>query len=308
VDAKIIDYLKILHERDDFEGIVRLIHNIPRDQWNYELMGRLASAYNNLDFYDQAIELLESCKDQGINDHYWHFRKAYAHFYKDEDDLALIGFQKALELLPEDKDTLWFLGQLNNSETNTASNNENGIYWVAQLNAKLQPIDRGEYFEDPLTEMLEENDLGHVSGGGTALKKGGEVDYCDIEINVSNTDERVSNAVVHFLNMLGAPKGSKLKIDNEHHITFGVTEGLAIYLNGTDLPESVYQDCDINFAYSELARLIEPDKGRVLSYWQGPSDTAFYLYGNSFETMKSLIADFVAEYPLCEKCRIEKVA
>ncbi|HWV09054.1 MAG TPA: hypothetical protein VN156_05900, partial [Pseudomonas sp.] len=84
-------------------------------------------------------------------------------------------------------------------------------------------------------------------------------------------------------------------------------EGLAIYLNGTDLEKTVYEECDSNVVYSELDRLTEGN-GRVYSYWQGPTETAFYLYGNSFTEMKHLITELVDTYPLCHKCRIEQIA
>jgi len=86
-----------------------------------------------------------------------------------------------------------------------------------------------------------------------------------------------------------------------------VTEGLGIYLNGSDLPDDVYQNCDCNIVYSEISRLID-GKGLIMSHWEGASETAFYLYGESFAILKSLISDFVATYPLCHKCRIEKIA
>ena len=74
-----------------------------------------------------------------------------------------------------------------------------------------------------------------------------------------------------------------------------------------ELPEATYQSCDSNFVYGELDRLLEGE-GRVLSYWQGPTETAFYMYGNSFEEMKRSIAGFLASYPLCERCRVLQVA
>lgn len=59
--------------------------------------------------------------------------------------------------------------------------------------------------------------------------------------------------------------------------------------------------------YAELDRLIAPG-GRVLSYWQGPNKTAFYLYGASFSTMRTAIDGFISTYPLFQKARIEQIA
>jgi len=48
--------------------------------------------------------------------------------------------------------------------------------------------------------------------------------------------------------------------------------------------------------------------GEVCSWWQGPSETALYLYGASFDTMAERIADLLATYPLCQGARVIKVA
>jgi hypothetical protein len=49
-------------------------------------------------------------------------------------------------------------------------------------------------------------------------------------------------------------------------------------------------------------------KKRVLSFWQGPRETALYLYGASFNEMQSRIAAFIGSYPLWQRCRIEQIA
>lgn len=179
---------------------------------------------------------------------------------------------------------------------------------VAQLNARIQPLDRDELFDEPLDDALRRASLGEVSGGGTMQGLSGEVEFCDIEIAVGAPGPDAEARIIEELERLGAPKGSKLMVEADgREVPFGVTEGLAVYLNGTDLPDEVYKQCDSNFVYSELERLLE-GSGRVLSHWQGPTETALYLYGKSFSDMQARIADFVASYPLCQKCRIEQIA
>lgn len=193
------------------------------------------------------------------------------------------------------------------SKKNT-KNTKNTPVIVAQLNARVQPMHRGEFFEDPLDEELKRTWVGEVVGGGALPDNAGEIQYCDIEIEVAKSGRDAVNRIKAALERLGAPKGSKLIFEGEgRELPFGVTEGLAIYLNGTDLPDKVYRECDSNFVYGELGRLLE-GVGRVLSYWQGPAETALYLYGKSAAEMKSRIAAFIASYPLCRKCRIEQIA
>jgi len=183
-----------------------------------------------------------------------------------------------------------------------------GQFLVARINAKLQPTHREEFFGGPLNAALKTQGRCEVSGGGTLQGVSGEIEYCDIEINAFDLDDATVNLVVSTLESLGAPKGSKLTIESTgEEIQFGRAEGMAVYLNGTDLPDETYRDCDSNHVYAEFDRLLGGD-GRVLSYWQGPRETAFYMYGRSFDEMRHRLSGFIASYPLCAQCRAERVA
>lgn len=177
---------------------------------------------------------------------------------------------------------------------------------TAELNHKIGPIQRGDVYEDPLAAHLETLGLGEVDGGGTMQHKDGEINYCDVHI-ILEPAEGAFRSVIQFLEGCGAPKGSKLKAyhgdDSVKELLFGVREGLGIYLDGINLPDEVYRDCDSNFIVSELDRLLE-GHGSVESHWQGPTETALYVYGDSTSLMKPLIADFLAAYPLCAGARV----
>ena len=179
---------------------------------------------------------------------------------------------------------------------------------IARLNARAQPLDRGDVYEDPLNDILKAAGTGEVTGGGTMLGADGEIEFCDLEITVPEATDGVLATIREALEGLGAPKGSTLIWnDGERELEFGTCEGLAVYLNGTDLPHEVYQQCDVNVVYEEFGRLAG-DQGRVVSHWQGPRETALYLYGRSADTMLTRIRPFLDTYPLCEKARIVKIA
>lgn len=179
---------------------------------------------------------------------------------------------------------------------------------IVKLNAKLQPMHRGEFFEDPLDEALKKHGCGEVSGGGTMQEQSGEIEYCDIEIQVPLINEQVLAFLTATLESLGAPKGSKLTVGGSvSEQSLGHTEGLAVYLNGIQLSEETYKNSDSNFVYSEFNRLLGRE-GRVLSYWQGPTETALYMYGTSFLAMEELLIGFLESYPLCQKCRVVQIA
>jgi hypothetical protein len=179
----------------------------------------------------------------------------------------------------------------------------------AQLNARILPLDRGERYEDPLAEALAENGFGQVSGGGTMQSKQGEIEYCGIDIDLTDVPNGVP-FICEFLAQRGAPRGSKLEFELEGkkvEVPFGAAEGLALYLNGTDLPAEVYQECDVNEVYEEINRLLG-EHGAIQGHWQGPTETALYLYGASADQMRSLISGYLAEYPLCQRARLVVIA
>lgn len=179
---------------------------------------------------------------------------------------------------------------------------------VVTLNARLRPMDRSEIFEDPLDASLQEAGLGEVSGGGTQVAKNGEVTSCDVEISVNGDLQTAIDHILERLGKQGAPKGSKLRVcDTGAETPLGWTEGLALYLNGTDLPDEVYGSCDVNVVVREIESLLE-GKGFLLSYWEGPTETALYFYGPSFEYMQARMQGFLASYPLCAQSRVEQIA
>lgn len=178
-------------------------------------------------------------------------------------------------------------------------------YITVTLKARLQPLERGD-LEDALSDILEHYQIGEVSGGGSLYTKEGEIIECDIEINATDISDDAINHILGFLNKALSPKGSRLRID-ERIIPFGQQEGLALYLNGTDLPDEVYANNDVNVVWSEVDNALG-EEGAIHSHHQSNTETAFYLYGNSFATMRERIQPILAQHPLCQRCRIEQIA
>lgn len=176
---------------------------------------------------------------------------------------------------------------------------------VLKLNARFQPKHRFE-LEDALQEILEEEDKGEVTGGGTAKSPNGEIAYCDIDIYLSNDGADDVKWLIDLLNAIGIPKGSVLK-GLEQEIEVGTLEGLAYYSNGVELPDEVYKTCDINYVIEQMGQAME-GVGRMYSYWESDTYTALYFYGSSFSEMKQRIEPFISTYPLCQKSRIEQIA
>ncbi len=180
---------------------------------------------------------------------------------------------------------------------------------TANLNHKLGPMDRGERYEDPLMDELENFGFGETDGGGTMMEKTGEIDTIDVELLLTHLDKSIP-LVIKRLEACGAPKGSKLILmegKNRREIPFGKAEGFGVYLDGVNLPPKVYKSCDVNVVIKEFNKLLK-GHGSVQSYWQGPTETALYIYGDSAEKMKSCIAKYLDSYPLCKGARVVTIA
>jgi hypothetical protein len=183
------------------------------------------------------------------------------------------------------------------------------IFAYAKLNTRISPTDRGGRYEDPLAEALAANGYAQITGGGTGLHPSGEPEYCGIDLDVFDVANGVP-FICEFLATRGAPRGSVLSYDESGkrvEVPFGFLEGVAIYMNGTDLPDDVYQKHDINEVYDEINRLLG-ECGDIAGYWEGPTETALYLYGYSVEEIHRLIADYMASHPLCQRARFETIA
>jgi hypothetical protein len=176
------------------------------------------------------------------------------------------------------------------------------------LNARLQPLDRGDRFEDPLVDLLEKKIRKlSVTGGGTLMEAGGEPSKCDIDLTFKGNADEALQLIIGTLTSLGAPIGSTARIGGKDTaVPFGSTEGIGVYLNGTDLPDEVYRTSDVN---ELIARLREGlgDAGDMYSYWQGPTETALYFYGPSANRMRERMSVVLQTHPLAQRCRVESL-
>ena len=145
---------------------------------------------------------------------------------------------------------------------------------VLKLNARLQPMHRHE-LEDAIQGVLEKEQMGEVTGGGTVQNPDGEIVSCDIDIHLAGDKWDHVSFLVNLLNRLGIPNGSALLgIDRKFRVEVGTLEGLAYYLNNTDLPDVVYETCDINHVVEQMELAMKGSSGSPLTMsFQSPSSS-----------------------------------
>jgi hypothetical protein len=100
------------------------------------------------------------------------------------------------------------IGVLTEIASDVAERGETMFY--VRIPANVQPIERGERFEDPLHDALVEASVGEVTGGGSQLGEGTTVEYCGIDIAVVDR-ERGLDVIRRTMRELGAPPGTVIE-------------------------------------------------------------------------------------------------
>lgn len=83
---------------------------------------------------------------------------------------------------------------------------------IARIPEDIQPIARAEKYEDPLTEILQREGWGEVTGGGTQMDAEFKIKFVDLEIWLTNLEEALEGTKA-ALRKLGAPAGTELRFD-----------------------------------------------------------------------------------------------
>ncbi len=85
------------------------------------------------------------------------------------------------------------------------------FFFYVRIPGDIQPILRGERFEEPLQAALEAADLGEVSGGGSQLAgRGKEIEFCGLDVEVTDR-ERGLSLIREVMHRLDAPRGTVIE-------------------------------------------------------------------------------------------------
>lgn len=174
---------------------------------------------------------------------------------------------------------------------------------LARVYEHIEPIDRGDRYEDPLDAVLAQSNIGRVTGGGSQLNELGGIAYAEVEIELANLDEALG-VVVHALEKAGAPQGSEL-IDVSDSRTlrqFGTQQCMAIFLDGTTLPDEVYADLDFDAVVTELGAAAGDGSNR--SFWQGAEETGLFFFGPDAEAMFARVEPVLRRLPIGQNARV----
>ncbi len=174
---------------------------------------------------------------------------------------------------------------------------------LARVYEHIGPIDRGDRYEDPLQATLEKTGIGRVTGGGSQLDELGKIAYADVEIELADIDEAL-RIVADTLEAAGAPQGSELIQTSDNRVLreFGKLQCLAIYLDGTSLPDEVYANLDFEEVVASIGAAAGATSYR--SFWQGPEETGIFFFGPDAEAMFARVEPVLRRVPIGQNARV----
>jgi hypothetical protein len=174
---------------------------------------------------------------------------------------------------------------------------------IARMYEHIEPMDRGDRYEDPLQTALEAGNLGRVTGGGSQLNELGGIEFADVEIELADLDDAL-RVVREALEKAGAPQGSEIIHGEDGRVLreFGTEQCLAVYLDGISLPAHVYAELDFDQVVSEIGAAAGPDSYR--GFWQGPEETALFLFGPDADALFARVEPVLGRLPIGQNARI----
>ena len=166
--------------------------------------------------------------------------------------------------------------------------------------------DRFNRYEVPLISALKAYRLGKVISSSSQMNMELEIEFAELELDIYNLDEGI-DTTKHVLEQAGAPAGSELRFmrdGSETVVPVGKHEGLAIYLDGINLPDNVYEMCTLNELAGLISGGLSSAGAEIRGSWVGRNETSLYIYGPSAETIYDTIEPVLSSYPLCQNARI----
>ena len=105
----LLEEIERLHDLEKYQEIIDLIEALPAERLNTELMGELGRAYNNIEEYEKALEILKTIEFEEGHSLIWNWRAGFSYFFLEDYINAEKCFLKAYELDPNDNNTCDFL-------------------------------------------------------------------------------------------------------------------------------------------------------------------------------------------------------
>ena len=165
---------------------------------------------------------------------------------------------------------------------------ENPTIWF-EINAPLGPMDRGELFEDPLFEWLDQNGGEPIGGGGGTSFGGDGHATCDFSVDLVSRDQ--IQGAISFVESLGVPEGSSYTVDDGDRVPFGDLKCLILRVEKASVAGDAWSE------FVESVRAALGEVGKPLGTSSDDSHEELWAYGTDLERMKVAVDSLRNSYP-----------
>ena len=120
---------------------------------------------------------------------------------------------------------------------------------------------------------------------------------------LANLDDAVSVATAALVRA-DAPEGSELIDASDGRVVaeFGKQQCLAIFLDGTSLPDEVYAELDFDAVVGELGAAAGEESFR--GFWSGPEETGLFFFGPDADAMLTRVEPVLRGLPIGQNARV----
>lgn len=109
MDQTLMEQVNLWTEAGEHGRVIETLEKIPVQERDFDVIGLLAHAYNNMEEYSYTEEILLSIEEESREDALWFFRLGYAYYFMNKLEQSQKAFERSLELNPEDEDTEEFI-------------------------------------------------------------------------------------------------------------------------------------------------------------------------------------------------------
>lgn len=166
----------------------------------------------------------------------------------------------------------------------------------------LQPMHRGDWYEDPLTAAFKAERRGsRVTGAGTVLDGARRLVSADIELELAEPIDEQLAVVTQVLEAQAAPRGSSISLLGRAAVPFGLCGVLALHLPRATPADVKYDHVPCTEAAMALMkRLVNHADGVfVVQTWDtDDSGTTVYISGTDLNAARAIVEPMIASDPL----------
>jgi len=182
-------------------------------------------------------------------------------------------------------------------KNNSSSTEEYFNRAVLKINMPLNFDDLDSYFELPLSDSLESNDIGSIVGDGTPIGDYGPY-ATEIEFNISKDKiEKFKELIDEYEFSVG----SYLEIDGEEPYKLAKSNSLV----GIRLEFKNLDNKEIEKIYSEMSNSEKNYKYKTLIEYSG--DTFAFYYSNNIDSLKNSLSKYIEDHNLKNKITISSM-